>query len=77
MVGNSFDVAVLGSINTDFSFSVDEFPKPGETLLSHGMRSSPGGKGGNQAVAAARMGAAVAMLGAIGEDDRGAARRPG
>lgn len=67
----NFDVAVLGSINTDFAFSVEEFPLPGETLLSSGMQISPGGKGANQAIASARMGARVAMVGAVGGDDRG------
>ncbi len=71
MTGNAFDVAVLGSINTDFAFGVEDFPKPGETLLSKGMKSSPGGKGSNQAVACSRMGATVAMLGATGDDERG------
>lgn len=65
------DLVVLGSVNTDYSFYVSEFPLPGETLLSHDMATSPGGKGGNQAVAAARMGASVAMLGCVGDDERG------
>lgn len=72
MDGLDFDVAVLGSINTDFAFSVEEFPRPGETLLSSDMRVSPGGKGANQAIASARMGARVAMVGAVGGDERGA-----
>jgi len=67
----AFDIVVLGSLNTDFSFSVPAFPTPGETLLADRMVASPGGKGGNQAVAAARMGKTVAMIAAIGADVRG------
>lgn len=61
-------VIVLGSINTDLALGVGHLPRPGETVLTAGYRTVPGGKGCNQAVAAARLGAAVRMVGAVGED---------
>lgn len=62
-------IVVFGSINVDLIFSLDQLPAPGQTLLAHGLRIDPGGKGANQAVAAARDGAHVAMAGATGQDD--------
>jgi ribokinase len=64
-------VTVLGSMNTDISVSVPELPGPGATVLGSQARFAPGGKGGNQAVAAARLGAEVRMAGCVGEDDFG------
>lgn len=61
-------VAVLGSLNMDLVVAVDDFPRPGETITGHAFTTVPGGKGLNQAVAAARAGAAVRMLGAVGAD---------
>lgn len=61
-------ITVFGSINADLIFALDNLPLPGQTLLSQGMRIEAGGKGANQAVAAARDGAAVRMVGAVGED---------
>lgn len=61
-------VAVVGSINLDFVVRVTRFPKPGETLAGGGYSRFPGGKGANQAVAAARMGARVRMVGCVGAD---------
>ena len=61
-------IVVFGSINVDFVFQVDALPIPGQTLLARRMRTEPGGKGANQAVAAARDQAAVAMIGAVGAD---------
>jgi ribokinase len=61
-------IIVLGSINSDLTATVPRLPHAGETLLSSGFKISPGGKGANQAVAARRMGASVAMIGAIGRD---------
>lgn len=64
-------VTVLGSMNMDVSVSVPELPRPGATVLGSAARFAPGGKGGNQAVAAARLGAEVRMAGCVGEDDFG------
>jgi len=59
---------VIGSINMDVVSSVKQFPLPGETIHSSGISYYPGGKGANQAVAAARAGARCEMVGAVGRD---------
>jgi ribokinase len=64
-------VTVLGSMNMDISVTVPELPSPGATVLGSDARFAPGGKGGNQAVAAARLGARVRMTGCVGSDDFG------
>jgi ribokinase len=64
-------IVVFGSINLDLIFSLPHIPQPGETVLGPSTRIEPGGKGANQAVAAARDGAAVSMAGAIGRDALG------
>ncbi|MEO3761184.1 ribokinase [Mycobacterium sp. B14F4] len=61
-------VCVVGSVNADLTFSVRTLPRPGQTVLASGLSSSPGGKGGNQAVAAARAGASVQLVAALGSD---------
>jgi ribokinase len=61
-------VLVFGSVNADLVFAVPELPAPGVTVLGEDIRSFPGGKGANQAVAAARDGAATAFAGCIGRD---------
>ena len=61
-------IAVLGSVNVDTTYHVARFPQPGETLSALDKSSAPGGKGANQAVAAARSGAAVAFIGMVGGD---------
>jgi ribokinase len=61
-------VCVVGSANMDMAFDVDTLPRPGETVLAASARSTPGGKGANQAVAAARAGAQVQFIGAVGDD---------
>ena len=58
-------ILVIGSINMDVSFRVDELPQPGETVLATAMKKSPGGKGANQAVAASKLGGHVTMLGCL------------
>ena len=67
----SMDVLVVGSVNEDIVVSVERLPGPGETLLASEFALSCGGKGANQAVAAARDGVRVAMVGAVGDDDAG------
>ncbi|MGN7469878.1 ribokinase [Brevibacillus sp. SAFN-007a] len=64
-------IAVVGSINMDLVTHVHHLPRPGETVSSHDFRRIPGGKGANQAVAAARLGARVSMIGMVGEDENG------
>lgn len=64
-------VIVFGSINLDLIFSLPSLPMPGETVLGPSVQIQPGGKGANQAVAAARDGATVIMVGAIGRDALG------
>ena len=61
-------VIVLGSLNRDMVLQVDRLPGPGETLTAVGSTEQAGGKGANQAAAAARAGADVRMIGAVGSD---------
>jgi ribokinase len=61
-------IVVFGSINLDFTATVDRLPNPGETRIGHSFSMTPGGKGANQALAAHRAGAVVAMYGAVGHD---------
>ena len=65
------EIVVVGSINLDISIPVGHLPAPGETVLGGDALWSPGGKGANQAVAAARLGRRVAMVGAVGDDTAG------
>lgn len=64
-------VAVVGSINLDLVARVEKLPRAGETLTGAELEYVPGGKGANQAVAAARLGARVRFVGAVGEDEFG------
>ncbi len=64
-------VVVVGSLNTDFVVTLGQFPRDGETVLGQTFDQFPGGKGLNQAVACARLGSSVAMVGAIGTDSFG------
>lgn len=61
-------ITIVGSINLDLIAKVDRLPDPGETLRSGGFTTAPGGKGANQALAAARAGGAVRIIGAVGKD---------
>lgn len=61
-------VTIVGSINMDLVTRVANFPEPGETIIGGDLQTFPGGKGANQAVAAARMGADVAVVGRVGDD---------
>jgi len=64
-------IAVVGSVNMDLVFRTPRMPAIGETLSGHEFRQIPGGKGANQAVAAARQGADVSFIGCIGDDGFG------
>jgi ribokinase len=68
----SAPIVVVGSLNADLVVHVPRFPRPGETLSGDGFARFPGGKGANQAYAAARLGGMVAMVGQVGADDHGA-----
>ena len=65
------DVVVVGSANLDLVVDVDTIPQVGETVMGGDLRRIPGGKGANQAVAAARLGRRVAMIGRLGADEGG------
>ena len=70
-------VTVVGSLNMDLVARAPRLPHPGETLAGRTFAQVAGGKGGNQAVAAARLGARVSMLGCVGADANGAQLRAG
>ena len=70
-------IAVVGSINLDIVVEVERHPAPGETVLGGDRLELPGGKGANQAVAATRLGAQVAFVGRVGDDDAGRRLRDG
>jgi ribokinase len=65
-------IVVVGSVNLDLMIRTPQLPHPGETVLGSAVHQYPGGKGANQAVAAARLGANVSLVGAIGDDDAAA-----
>jgi len=65
------DILVVGSLNADLVVRAPHFPQPGETISGDDLQIIPGGKGANQAVAAARLGASVSMLGRVGKDNFG------
>ena len=64
-------VVVVGSVNMDLMLRCPHLPLPGETVLGSNFRTLPGGKGANQAVAAARLGASVRLIGCVGGDSFG------
>lgn len=65
------DIVVIGSLNMDMVVRTNRSPNAGETLIGQAFALSPGGKGANQAVAAARLGAEVSMIGRVGKDTFG------
>jgi ribokinase len=65
------DLTVVGSINADLAIRLDELPPAGQTVRGSDAERGLGGKGANQAVAAARLGRSVTMVGAVGDDDEG------
>ncbi|MEP6874513.1 MAG: ribokinase [Burkholderiales bacterium] len=64
-------VVVLGSVNADLVLRCPQLPLPGQTVHGRDFQTLPGGKGANQAVAAARLGASVSFIGCVGDDDFG------
>jgi ribokinase len=75
---NHFSVVVVGSANVDLEIRVPRWPQPGESILATKAQRFAGGKGANQAIAAAKAGdAATAFIGALGEDSEGALLREG
>lgn len=66
-----FDILVIGSINADLVFVSDIRPQAGETVTGKDFKIVPGGKGANQAIAAARLGKKVGFIGCVGNDDNG------
>lgn len=75
MKDRQWDIAVVGSINTDYTARGKDLPGPGDSLDGDEFQISQGGKGANQAVAAARLGAHVAIIGRVGQDERGESAR--
>lgn len=69
---NGGRIVVVGSLNADLTIYTERLPLPGETLHGSGFAVNPGGKSANQAVAAARLGGAVTLIGAVGNDANGA-----
>ena len=65
------DILIIGSLNADLVVRSPRFPQPGETISGEDLKIIPGGKGANQAVAAARQGANVAIVGRVGSDSFG------
>ena len=70
-------IVVVGSINMDLVARMVRLPRPGETVSGESFQTIPGGKGANQAVAAARLGARVSMIGRLGDDSFGHTLRQG
>ena len=70
-MNNKKKIVIVGSANTDMVISADHFPLPGETLMGTNFMTNFGGKGANQAVAAARMGGQTVFIGKVGNDNFG------
>lgn len=75
MTPTEVDVVIVGSANVDLVLSVAHLPRPGETVTALSSEQFPGGKGSNQAVAAARLGRAVSFVGLVGDDVEGSMAR--
>ncbi|MFI0407353.1 ribokinase [Actinomadura sp. 3N508] len=71
MRSQDWDVVVVGSVNADLVVGVGRRPAPGETVLGSDLATHPGGKGANQAVAAARLGGRAGLVGRVGDDGHG------
>ena len=71
------NIVVIGSANIDLVATAATIPAPGQTVIGDGFRIVHGGKGANQAVAVARLGESVAMIGCVGDDDFGRSLRSG
>ncbi len=69
------EIVVVGSLNMDLVVRTPHLPRPGETIIGREFMTAPGGKGTNQTVAAAKLGATVSMVGRLGTDDFGRALR--
>ena len=69
------DLLVVGSVNMDLVIKVSSLPRRGETVSGDSFQTIPGGKGANQATAAARLGASVGLVGRVGADHFGATLR--
>ncbi|WP_457947504.1 ribokinase [Pseudarthrobacter sp. alpha12b] len=69
--GHPGRIVVVGSLNADLTIYCERLPQPGETVQGNGFAVNPGGKSANQAVAAARLGGQVSLVGAVGEDANG------
>ena len=70
-MGNKPKILVVGSFVMDLIVTTSRFPEAGETVIGAGFSTAPGGKGANQAIQAARLGADVTMVGKVGKDDFG------
>ena len=70
-MGNKPKILVVGSFVMDLIVTTSRFPNAGETVIGAGFSTAPGGKGANQAIQAARLGADVTMVGKVGKDDFG------
>lgn len=70
-MASRIDVLVVGGANFDYEIRAPALPRPGQTVVGEALIEEPGGKGANQAVAAARLGAATAFIGRVGDDERG------
>ena len=71
MANTTKKICVAGSLNVDLTLRLERFHQPGETVTAKSIHTYAGGKGGNQAVAAAKLGHPVMMVGMLGEDDYG------